>query len=210
MTDTGNLERKFVNLEDVSTYLYCTICGEIFKDPVRLHCGHTYCKECITDWSKKNSICPLCRMTFNIDYIQRDLIGYNMVNELLVYCVNKGCCWKDKLFNLNEHVKLCNFDPKKMPDSLKKMLFSQEKKTNKKKDNLKTPLGDIENNEDTVGELSRFNTKVSLKARLYYRNKALMDKLYSKGKIFSNKKNNKEIEKESEIFLDILTKNNII
>ena len=210
MTDTKNLERKFVNLEDVSSYLYCIICGEIFKDPVRLHCGHTYCKECITDWSKKNSICPLCRMTFNIDYIQRDLIGYNMVNELLVYCVNKGCCWKDKLFNLNEHVKHCNFDPKKMPDSLKKMLFSQEKKTNKKKDNLKTPLGDIENNEDTVGELSRFNTKVSLKARLYYRNKALMDKLYSKGKILSNKKNNKEIEKESEIFLDILTKNNII
>ena len=93
---------------------------------------------------------------------------------------------------------------------LKKCYFLKKKKTNKKKDNLKTPLGDIENNEDTVSELSRFNTKVSLKARLYYRNKALMDKLYSKGKIFSNKKNNKEIEKESEIFLDILTKNNII
>ena len=209
MTDTKNLERKFVNLEDVSSYLYCIICGEIFKEPVRLYCGHTFCKECITDWSKKNSICPLCRMNFNIDCIQRDLIGYNMVNELLVYCVNNGCCWKDKLVNLNEHVKHCNFDPKKMPATLKKMLLPQEKSKKKKNSNT-TPLGDIENNEDNVNELSRFNTKVSLKARLYYRNKALMDKIYSKGKILSSKKKNKEIEKDSETFLDILTKNNII
>ena len=210
MTDTKDLERKFVNLEDVSSYLYCIICGEIFKEPVRLYCGHTFCKECINDWSKKNSICPLCRLNFNIDCIQRDLIGYNMVNELLVYCVNNGCCWKDKLINLKEHVKQCNFDPKKMPETLKKMLLPKES-VKKKKDSFKTPLGDIENLEDDVNELSRFNTKVSLKARLYFRNKALMDKIYSKEKkIISNKKKNKEIEKDSETFLEILTKNNII
>lgn len=209
MTETGNLERKFVNLEEVSSYLYCTICGEIFNNPFRLHCGHTYCKICIIDWSKKNSICPLCRKPFNIDSIQKDLIGYNMVNELLVYCVNKGCCWKDKLIYLNEHVKNCNFDPKKMPETLKKMLLISENKK-KKKDSLKTRLGDIENNEEFTNDLSRFNTKVSLKARLYYRNKTLMEKIYSKEKRTLENNKKKECEKESETFLDILMKNDLL
>jgi hypothetical protein len=78
-----------------------------------------------------------------------------------------------------------------MPETLKKMLLPKES-VKKKKDSFKTPLGDIENLEDDVNELSRFNTKVSLKARLYFRNKALMDKIYSKEKkIISN--SNKEI-----------------
>ena len=65
------------------------------------------------------------------------------------------------------------------------------------------------NNEEFTNDLSRFNTKVSLKARLYYRNKTLMEKIYSKEKRTLENNKKKECEKESETFLDILMKNDL-
>ena len=81
--------RKFINLSNVSKHLYCSICSDIFTEPVRLPCGHTYCKECIKLWAKKHLECPICRVAFKENQFQRDLVGYNMVNELEVYCNNK-------------------------------------------------------------------------------------------------------------------------
>ena len=39
----------------------------------------------------------------------KDLIADKIVLDLEVYCVNKLCDWKDKLENLNKHVKTCIF-----------------------------------------------------------------------------------------------------
>ncbi|XP_072513226.1 zinc-binding protein A33-like isoform X2 [Salminus brasiliensis] len=43
--------------------LKCSICFEIFKDPVLLHCSHSFCKACLDrSWSLKDvKECPLCR-----------------------------------------------------------------------------------------------------------------------------------------------------
>uniref|UniRef100_A0A8C8SPM0 Zinc finger protein RFP-like n=1 Tax=Pelusios castaneus TaxID=367368 RepID=A0A8C8SPM0_9SAUR len=46
--------------------LSCSICLEYFKDPVSIHCGHTFCQACITQcWenSEANFSCPQCRET---------------------------------------------------------------------------------------------------------------------------------------------------
>ncbi|XP_060786525.1 E3 ubiquitin-protein ligase TRIM39-like [Neoarius graeffei] len=41
----------------------CPVCGEIFKDPVVLHCSHSVCKVCLQlSWETKGSReCPVCR-----------------------------------------------------------------------------------------------------------------------------------------------------
>ncbi|XP_077180792.1 uncharacterized protein LOC143831585 isoform X2 [Paroedura picta] len=47
--------------------LSCSICFECFKDPVSIHCGHNFCRECITSYwgirKKKSFSCPRCRET---------------------------------------------------------------------------------------------------------------------------------------------------
>ncbi|KAF7700402.1 hypothetical protein HF521_003360, partial [Silurus meridionalis] len=47
----------------------CPVCLELLKDPVTLHCGHSYCKVCIISFwdkevQKKVYSCPQCRETF--------------------------------------------------------------------------------------------------------------------------------------------------
>uniref|UniRef100_A0A8C3KB25 Uncharacterized protein n=1 Tax=Calidris pygmaea TaxID=425635 RepID=A0A8C3KB25_9CHAR len=42
----------------------CSICLEIFQDPVSIHCGHSFCQSCITGiWEglTTNFSCPQCR-----------------------------------------------------------------------------------------------------------------------------------------------------
>ncbi|XP_074020864.1 zinc finger protein RFP-like [Numenius arquata] len=44
----------------------CSICLEIFQDPVSIHCGHSFCRSCITrSWEglTTNFSCPQCRET---------------------------------------------------------------------------------------------------------------------------------------------------
>uniref|UniRef100_A0A672LU75 RING-type domain-containing protein n=1 Tax=Sinocyclocheilus grahami TaxID=75366 RepID=A0A672LU75_SINGR len=43
--------------------LSCTVCLDLLKDPVTIQCGHSYCKNCITDrWDHEGQIrvysCP--------------------------------------------------------------------------------------------------------------------------------------------------------
>ncbi|KAL0968843.1 hypothetical protein UPYG_G00272610 [Umbra pygmaea] len=43
--------------------LVCLLCSELFKLPVRLRCGHSYCKTCLEKWwePKGRRECPVCR-----------------------------------------------------------------------------------------------------------------------------------------------------
>ncbi|KAF4092131.1 hypothetical protein AMELA_G00017330 [Ameiurus melas] len=47
----------------------CPVCLDLLNDPVTIHCGHSFCKECINDcWDQevKSGVyrCPQCRDTF--------------------------------------------------------------------------------------------------------------------------------------------------
>ncbi|CAD5207606.1 unnamed protein product [Bursaphelenchus xylophilus] len=41
--------------------LKCPICGFFFRQPVRLDCGHSFCKNCIDKWLRSCNSCSLCR-----------------------------------------------------------------------------------------------------------------------------------------------------
>ncbi|KAM8772401.1 uncharacterized protein AB9X84_009367 [Acanthopagrus schlegelii] len=44
----------------------CSICLDVFTDPVTTSCGHNFCKTCITEhWDTNRCQCPICATVFN-------------------------------------------------------------------------------------------------------------------------------------------------
>lgn len=108
--------RRFTKPSLISKHLYCIICNYPFQDPQRLHCGHTFCLDCILTWLKSNKTCPQCRARFNRKQVSRDLIAYNLINEFEVRCNFKGCAWTGPLESLESHGKSCKFHPDRVDD----------------------------------------------------------------------------------------------
>jgi len=127
-TDYVKEQRDFVDREKIEKYLTCPICTEIFDNPIRISCGHTFCDDCLSEWGKKSSFCPLCRKKYFTEYSGKDLIAQSIINDALVYCIYKGCPWKDKLSNLKSHIHTCIFDPAHLPDFISKSGKVEEKK----------------------------------------------------------------------------------
>ncbi|XDV46587.1 hypothetical protein PO909_014460 [Leuciscus waleckii] len=50
-----------------SEELQCSICLEVFTDPVTIPCGHNFCRTCLSEcWTNtQTSFCPLCKEKFS-------------------------------------------------------------------------------------------------------------------------------------------------
>ncbi|XP_074487543.1 E3 ubiquitin/ISG15 ligase TRIM25-like [Sebastes fasciatus] len=54
------------NLQSEDQFL-CSICLDVFTDPVAIPCGHNFCKNCINEhWNTSDRCqCPMCKKVFN-------------------------------------------------------------------------------------------------------------------------------------------------
>jgi len=95
------VQRNFVNITGTIKHIICSICQEIFDEPIRLFCGHTFCKACIINFKKYTENCPICRKDLVLKcncsccnelnaFGSRDLITQNIINDLDVYCNNES------------------------------------------------------------------------------------------------------------------------
>lgn len=60
-----------------------------------IYFSHTFCEECIKSWlnslnTAKEKVCPICRNKVTKTSMSRDLIAFNIINDMNVYCNNSG------------------------------------------------------------------------------------------------------------------------
>ncbi|CAD8055506.1 unnamed protein product [Paramecium primaurelia] len=62
----------------------CSLCLTFLTNPITIPCGHTFCKECITNAVKQIPRCPTCRGTITIEIknLKENLLIKSTVNEL--------------------------------------------------------------------------------------------------------------------------------
>ena len=235
--NSKTIKRNFVCPKNVSRYLFCAICNEIFNSPVRIkECGHTFCRKCIKNWGKLHASCPFCRTAFNPKNLKKDIIAHNIINDLDVFCEYKNCPWKGVLRQLRKHIKTCNFKPSSISDAIKnaidpKKSYKNDENVNNDQCNVtsnitlnrnnNTNLNFQENEEDncnnetignnkfimdeeaeekreTIDNLTSFNTRVGLKARVFNKNKQLVSTVIENNNV--NKNDEKKKYHEDSIF----------
>jgi hypothetical protein len=102
---------------EIDENLVCSICNEVFKDPVQIDCDHTFCRECIEQWFFTSQSCPIDRRPVsssersNLKPASR--IIKNLIDALQVKCIynKEGCNLVMKLESRNKHASECDFKP---------------------------------------------------------------------------------------------------
>ncbi|XP_039638749.1 zinc-binding protein A33-like [Perca fluviatilis] len=62
----------------------CPVCCDIFKDPLVLLCGHSFCKHCLQEWWRQSGLqtCPVCKEIFPMAQPPRNLALRNLSDTL--------------------------------------------------------------------------------------------------------------------------------
>ncbi|CEF68394.1 Zinc finger, RING-type domain and Zinc finger, RING/FYVE/PHD-type domain-containing protein [Strongyloides ratti] len=63
----------------------CSVCLDIFYDPVTIECGHCFCEYCIQYTINLNDKCPICQK--NVEY---DPINNYSLNKYIIDKINNG------------------------------------------------------------------------------------------------------------------------
>ena len=132
----SEIRRDFVHPTQISPHLKCSICSEVFSDPVRAKCGHTFCRNCIESWIKnrnKAAPCPFCRQSMTLKNLKKDLLATQIINDFEIFCPNRSCPWQGPLGNVSFHINFkCGFKGEKLPAWYQTYLKSQEEEMEKK------------------------------------------------------------------------------
>nr|CDS25255.1 Zinc finger RING type [Hymenolepis microstoma] len=114
-------ERRFARPDKISPHLFCVICSEVFINPYRAPCGHSYCYTCITKWMETAKICPVDRKSISLKQLHHDFILESIIGDYTVACPwrSSGCSYVGPLCQLDSHKKICVMNPDLLPEVLR-------------------------------------------------------------------------------------------
>ncbi|XP_047437850.1 nuclear factor 7, ovary-like [Mugil cephalus] len=93
--------------------LICSICHEVFRDPVILSCCHSFCKNCLDNWWREKQLreCPICKSTSGRKHPLCNLALKNLCEALLMERAHKASTVSEPLCSLHsEKLKLFCLD----------------------------------------------------------------------------------------------------
>ncbi|XP_048759557.1 uncharacterized protein LOC125669151 [Ostrea edulis] len=79
-------EDIMVFVEPPSKSLFCKLCNNVYKDPVMVTCGHSYCKKCVTRQSE--GVCPIDNQ--GIAVVVANIAVSEQIGEMYIHC-RHGC-----------------------------------------------------------------------------------------------------------------------
>ncbi|CAG2172590.1 unnamed protein product [Oppiella nova] len=108
----GYESERFVGLtKEDRDDLTCSICHNIFREPVVAQCcRQTFCRECIIDWLQHNAVCPFDRRPLNVGSLSSPARAFeNIMGKLQIKCEyrDNGCPDVVPLEQLAQHVQHC-------------------------------------------------------------------------------------------------------
>ncbi|XP_056608722.1 bloodthirsty-related gene family, member 2 [Triplophysa dalaica] len=112
-------------------HFLCSLCEEIFSDPVSTPCGHSFCQMCLrVHWSRSGSDeCPLCRRNFS----SRPHLSVNRILADVTENYRKTrLAAKSKFFSMDELQ-----DEPKNAGEVEQMIQERLKKVEKLQDSIK-------------------------------------------------------------------------
>ncbi|XP_044204516.1 nuclear factor 7, ovary-like [Thunnus albacares] len=100
---------SFWSEEDLS----CSVCHDIFKDPVVLSCSHSFCKDCLKTWwrEKQTQMCPLCKRRSSRSDPPQNLVLKNLCEAFSLERHQRASAGSEDLCSLHsERLKLFCLD----------------------------------------------------------------------------------------------------
>ena len=103
---------------DVNPELICSICQEVFDNPMETPCRHVFCSSCIYNWVNRSitreNNCPTCRNKVGHHSIREALpIIRNILAKQKMRCefFELGCKEVVLMDKMKLHLEICPFQP---------------------------------------------------------------------------------------------------
>jgi len=129
-SDVSDEKEITLFVEPVSKKLLCMLCGNVFKDPIIVSCGHTFCRTCVN--TSTNELCPADGTKLAV--VVTNLAVGEQINELYIHCKYgcrpsssgipgeyecnpEGCPMEIKFGHRMDHESNCQYAPTRCPNS---------------------------------------------------------------------------------------------
>ena len=94
--------------------LYSLFSHGVFKLPMTCQDGHSFCKDCITQWQRVNTHCPVDRSTLDRPLV-RNLAVEGSIGRKLMKCPSTvslpgGCSWTGLASAVEQHLPSCDMN----------------------------------------------------------------------------------------------------
>ncbi|XP_005096532.1 E3 ubiquitin-protein ligase TRAF7 isoform X2 [Aplysia californica] len=124
----GEEEEVLVFVEPPNKKLFCRICDQVFRDPVIVACGHTYCRPCVQN--RVDGTCPVDDQKLVV--MVANIAVSEQIGELMIHC-KYGCSYDEashtyivdttrcpvtvKLHTRKDHELDCDYMPVECPNN---------------------------------------------------------------------------------------------